>query len=144
MLQRWGVTSSVLAITGLGVFIWGIWASRAAMAQSKWHKATATILSSDVRFDGELYQPEIEYEFEYQGIRRTGSKVRSNLVSSNFKRGALCVCERYPAGQEVPVYINPADPDRSVLEPGGDQRYLLLTTCIAAFFVVMAFLFGAG
>lgn len=114
------------------------------MGQSKWSKVSATILSSDVRFDGEMYHPEIEYEFEYQGIRRTGSKVRSNYVSSNFKQGALSVCDRYPAGQEVHVYVNPEDPNRSVLEPGGDERSLLLTTCIAAFFMLMAFMFGAG
>lgn len=122
------------------MLIWGIWSSRAALAQLKWSRASATILRSDVRFDGEMYHPQIEYEFEYQGIRRIGSQVRSNYVASSFKRSALSVCNRYPVGQRFPVYVDPEDHERSVLEPGGDKRHLLVTFFVAAFFLLLALL----
>jgi hypothetical protein len=142
LFQHWGAASVALALTGLGVLVWGIWGSFAALAQSEWHKVTATILSSNIRYDGEMYYPEIEFEFEYQGIRRTGRKVRSNYVSSNLKRGALSICDRYRVGETVQAYVDPENVDRAVLEPGGDGRFLLFAVGISAFFILMAFAFA--
>jgi hypothetical protein len=142
LIQHWNVWSStLLTLLSLSVLTWGVWGTLSAKRQLKWSKVTAIILSSNVRFDGEVYQPEIEYEFQYQGIRRTGSRVRSNYVASNFKSGARSVCDRYPVGEEVTVYVDPENPAKSVLEPGGDRWHLPLAIAIAAFFMLVALLF---
>lgn len=66
-----------------------------------------------------MYAPHIEYVFEVDGVRHTGSQVWvSGGGSSSSPAGARNVVARYPVGKEAEVFYDPAAPGVCALEPG--------------------------
>lgn len=96
---------------------------RKALAAASWPSVEGRITTSAVytrrdRDDGKLeYHSNIAFVYSVNGVNLAGNTVRFGF--ENFgKAAAEHVCARYPAGASVPVYYDPANPSRSVLEPG--------------------------
>jgi hypothetical protein len=87
-----------------------------------WDKAEGKITKSEIRTyqdDGEMYEPQIEYQYEYKGQAYTSSQIGFGSGSSNnIKSSAQYFIDRYCLGWDVTVYINPEKPSKSMLEPG--------------------------
>lgn len=70
-------------------------------------------------FSEDSYEARIEYEFQIDGVTRTGNR-RTAILGGNLadKPHVEQTLEKYPVGQAVTVSYNPADPSQCVLEPG--------------------------
>ena len=79
----------------------------------------------------------MEYAFCYDGIEYRGKNIRSHLAVYNFKGPAARLCARYPSGASVEVYVDPSNPARSVLEPGGDVRLLWVGFPVSLVLIVL-------
>jgi hypothetical protein len=84
---------------------------------------------------------EVAYECAPAGIPRRGRRVCYGRTAGLARRGiAAAIAARYPVGAAVSVAYDPAEPDRSVLEPG-----VHLGDCLArAAFGLALIGFGAG
>jgi hypothetical protein len=109
-----------------------------AQRQLDWRRVAGQVLRSEVKWDGELYAPEVTYEYSYNNAKYTNSKIRSGLLSFNWRGPAERLCERYRAKSAIQVLVNPADPTDAVLEPAGGAGFVALAYIIAAIFVIVA------
>jgi hypothetical protein len=86
---------------------------------------------------GKAFLPDIEYAFVFQGTAFRCSRVRSFLVGFGWPGPARRISDRYPVGSSVVVYVDVADPNNSVLEPGGDPAFLLIVLTVSAAIVAI-------
>jgi hypothetical protein len=112
-----------------------------AQRQLDWSRVAGRVLRSEVKWDGELYAPEVTYEYSYNDAKYTSSKIRSGLVCFNWRGPAERLCERYRANSAIQVLINPADPTDAVLEPAGGAGFVALAYLVAAIFVIVSLAF---
>lgn len=87
--------------------------------QNQWRCVDGDIVSSDIGFDGEHYEPNVGYEYTIDGAIARGTQIRSLLVKFNWKGPSEKICAKYPVGRKVKVFVDPMDSSRAVLEPGG-------------------------
>ena len=108
-----------LSIVG-GVFsiLSGIHAYRWAIATSSWLPVPAKILRSRVVWDGRYYAPEVAYRYTVDGREYESPQLRIVSFSSNIRSVALGVVSRYPATSSATAYVDPANHEEAVLEPG--------------------------
>ncbi|HVW21819.1 MAG TPA: DUF3592 domain-containing protein [Opitutaceae bacterium] len=137
------MTGAVFGLLGAGLIFWGAQTVRLAYCSVRWPTATATILSSRVRASrGQRrtsYRPDIRYEYEVEGRAYPGSRV---AFGGPWEHDAAAqAVRRYPPGADVPVSYDPAEPARSVLEPGAGAGVWvnpgsgLLLLALAGFFL---------
>jgi hypothetical protein len=112
-----------------------------AQRQLDWLRVAGRVLRSEVKWDGELYEPEVTYEYSYNDAKYTSSQIRSGLLTYNWRGPAERLCERYPANSAIQVLINPVDPTDAVLEPAGGAGFVALAYVIAAIFVIVSLAF---
>jgi hypothetical protein len=105
-----------------------------------WIKVPGTIKHSEVRFDGEQYQPFIRYEYAIQSQTYEGCAVRSLMINYNWSGPAGRVCERYPVGASVSVYVDPMQPNTAVLEYGSHGWGKALVCIVSAIFIICGLL----
>jgi len=110
-----------------------------AEAQRRWPQVTGRIMRSRIQL-GQSFLPDIEYAFVFQGTAFRCSNVRSFLVGSGWPGAARRIANRYPVGSSVVVYVDVADPNNSVLEPGGDPAFLPIVLTVAAAIVAIVIL----
>ncbi len=124
-----------LALIGLTL------ASRAkARTVMAWPKVPGTILKSAVAKRGDDYFPDIHYEYTVGAVRHQGKTVQVRLLPDSRGRRSQRICERYPQGKAVQIYVNPADPGDCMLEAALDSTYALVMIGWGAFTVVVALL----
>lgn len=99
----------------------------AGSATRRWPSAPGRITRSAVATehttdgDGgtyEVFEPEVHYTFDVAGETRTGDTIRIHPRVFPSRDEAEEIAEQYPEGAEVRVHYDPADPSRTVLEPG--------------------------
>jgi hypothetical protein len=112
-----------------------------AQRQLDWLRVAGRVLRSEAKWDGELYEPEVTYEYSYNDAKYTSSQIRSGLLTYNWRGPAERLCERYPANSAIQVLINPVDPTDAVLEPAGGAGFVALAYVIAAIFVIVSLAF---
>lgn len=113
--------------------------SLGAKAQRRWPQVTGRITRSHIHV-GRSFFPDIEYAFVFQGTAFQCSKVRSFLLGYGWPGAARRIANRYPVGSSVAVYVDVADPNNSVLEPGGDPAFLPIVLTVAAAIVAIVIL----
>jgi hypothetical protein len=94
-----------------------------------WTRTTGRIVVSQVEeLPGPVeqgypqYRPRIRYRFsvgshDYEGRETAVGSTNASSDAAAVRREA----ERFPAGSEVTVFYDPADPRRAVLEPGAPR-----------------------
>jgi hypothetical protein len=130
-------SGTLMLMLGVAIPVIGAYMSSRAQRELSWVKLRARIVSSDVIFDGELYEPAIRFEYRVGASAYTGSKVRTGLIKFNWKGPARRMCERFPVGTEVPVFVDPVNPLSAVLEPGSDPRLVPTTVGIGLVFALI-------
>lgn len=126
----WAAVGWVVIAFGCSAIIFSVILFRRAREQKEWERTPGAITRASVRFDGEYFDAEIEYRYEFHGHSFTGSKLRSLMVSVNWPGPSRRAVEKYPVGLPVVVYVNPKDPRDSVLEAGGDRRFVLVIAAL--------------
>ena len=94
-----------------------------ALASTSWPTTDGRITRSrldESRKDGTTHRSaDIGYEYEVAGRAFTGTRVWiGDEYSSSPGNEFRAAVERHPVGRRVRVHYDPADPARSVLEPG--------------------------
>ena len=68
--------------------------------------------------DGPIYIPKVTYTYTINGQEFSGHRIEwLDEVSTNSRFGAEKVIAKYPIGQLINVFYDPADPASAVLEP---------------------------
>ena len=118
------VIDSLIVLFGAGIALWSARSLIIGARSEHWPRAIGTIVSSKVaeRRDGKgslMYSAGISYRYSVHGKELTGDTVKfGGQLELNSQTRATSVVEKYPAGATVPVFYDPDDPRRSVLEPG--------------------------
>lgn len=111
---------------GLFPLGFGVWRCCLELSPRGWIKASGKIVTSKTEQDFfrntfvGLNQtvPVIEYEFFHNGqIFKSSQRTHGNYISGNNKT-AESVTLRYPVNSDVTVFVNPRNPEKSVLEYG--------------------------
>ena len=98
-----------------------------ARNQSHWIKVAGEILTSTVDYWGGSTQPKVEYKYSYEGRSFWGNTIVAPQVTLFFPDGARRVVQQFPVGAIVTVFVCPTNPERSVLVPGGDKKFIPTT-----------------
>ncbi len=104
----------VLATYSLALKPWlGVWAART------WVPVEASIVSSEVRShsgDSTTYSVAITYAYTYDGRKYVGSRYDFTSGSSSGRQAKKDIVARHPAGGKKLCYVNPDNPQESVIE----------------------------
>lgn len=111
---------SLLAVSAI-CFAGGFWIRRKEVAPGRWPQSSGVIVTSKTVRQSTMhgqYQvlPMIEYAFDYQGHSFKSSHWRLSNYSKGNNASAEAVTSRYPLGSAVTVFVNPKQPEKSVLE----------------------------
>ena len=91
--------------------------------KARWREVPGTIVKSEVTFDWEDYRPTVEYRYEVDGVSYRGDAITVGpMVLFNWKGPATRVIKQFPVGASVTVYVDAANPQRALLQPGVDQN----------------------
>jgi hypothetical protein len=124
---------------------------RTAMTAARWPTTTGTILSSIAESHRTLvpggrgqtailWSPVVEYNYRVQGRDYHGSRLAFGGDVSGPRHVAEAIVARYPAGREVSVHFDPANPSFAVLE--ARVAFAWPTFMIAAAFFAAALFFS--
>lgn len=134
-----------LIFAGVGAALtifWIIPSINRAIASKSWDKTPCTVVSSRVKSHSgksTTYSVDILYRYEVAGKEYKSNRYNSMGGSSSGRDGKQKVVARYPAGSKAVCYVNPKNPQESVLEPGlGWWGFLALIPLL--FFAVGVFI----
>jgi len=132
-----GVIDLLLA-TALKMFVVRL-GNKADIIRRKWRPVPMKILSSTIvesrGEEGPMYAPQVRYEYTFDGTRCEGDRISlfPKWSSSVRERSRKLVLE-YPRGRECTGWVNPSNPEESVLNP----------QAVPPFFVQLIFLILVG
>ncbi len=113
---------------GLTIFLLVLPVTRLAIAQG-WLEVPATVVASTVRSwrtdDGTSYRADVLYEYSAAGRFWRSNRRGFSPMHSADAEAARATVERYPAGAEIPCFVDPGDPGRSVLDRRLRPVYLI-------------------
>lgn len=124
MIVAYGFSIFMLA-AGLIITIYGLLSVFKAWSVKNWRETKGKISKSKVDsyisntsdMEGTtMYVATIEYDYEVNGTQYEGNRVRMGMGASSSKKGAAKMVEKFYRSRVVPVYYNPVDPSKSVLE----------------------------
>jgi hypothetical protein len=84
-----------------------------------WQEVKARIISSEVEShsdDTTTYSVAIKYTYRVNGRNYTGDQYDFTAGSTSARSGVAEIAERFREGKTVPCYVNPKNPEESVLE----------------------------
>jgi hypothetical protein len=116
LLLLFGV-ATIAYIQGAGVLY-------KAYHSTKWSTAQGVVISSTVTYHrysgkgGAYYTPDVTYRYTVGSVPYVGDTICFASIATHNKDDMGKIAGRYPAGHEVKVYYDPANPPDSVLEPG--------------------------
>jgi len=113
----------------------GLIALKRGPATRFWSPVSATILRSRVRCDGDTYEAEVSYKYEFAGEEHECSQIRLIQTSSSIKSQAERVVKRYKPAVTVLAYVNPQAPGEAVLEPGPQPLAALFMIAVGTIFL---------
>ena len=144
---------SAFLLGGLWLLFDGILLCVRAHESKSWEPSAGEIIDTRVETsrdsEGDThYEIKLLYSYSFNNETYQGDKIFFGYGSTSNMLDNQELVEYFPAGKEVPVYINPVHPDESVLIPG-IQRFTLTrawagvgVTFIGLWFLVMWYLFG--
>jgi len=127
VVRFWGAGFAMIGLLTL-LYVWR--ATARAHESESWPSAEARILHSKVRVEEQrtvdspsgpdyitLYYPDIEYEYDWEGLTYRSRRIL--FVKVNYSRSdAEATVARYPIGGRATAYVCPGNPRLAVLERG--------------------------
>lgn len=128
-----------LAVAG-SVFTWVLWTAwQRAEETRRWEATPCRIISAQVASERPTphsnlaYRAEVRYSYAYKGQSLTGSRIKRVDSPTQHEDNARKKLEEYPVGKETTCYVNPAQPDQTVLKH--DTRAALYSIWFPLLFV---------
>lgn len=111
-----------LAAGGAILFGLGFRQYQNARVSKSWPIVPGVVVVSELyEYDSDdttVYDADVRYQYTVNDFSYTGDKVMFGGVGSSNPTSAIEIVNRYPVGQAVEVYYDPADPGTAVLEKG--------------------------
>lgn len=135
-----GVT---LVVVGLGLLLIGLIRTRRAFGSEDWVRVPGRIVRSEVTAHGvgadRTHHLDLTYSYQVDGRDHHGSQIGYRpLWRTDSPQRMARLSQRYPEGANVSVHVDPSDPSRAVLEPGGGWSMFALPAAGLMFMVVGA------
>jgi hypothetical protein len=119
-----GILLAAAIVGGIGFYLYRRhrMGKAAREAAQGWTEGTGVVLSSGIKVQRTGHSrsevPVVVYQYQVDGRPYVGSVVKAGdqYFSVRFAGDARRTVERYPAGAQVTVFYNPADPAQSALE----------------------------
>jgi hypothetical protein len=96
----------------------------------KWAGVPGKILASEAivgeKEESDRYSVRIEYQYEWEGGTLRSNRLGLNSPKFGSTNQAENIAHKYPPGSEVTVYVDPAQPENSILEKPDAWQFLLL------------------
>ena len=112
-------------------------ALRSSRREFSWTQVPGTISVSSVTAN---HHPDVAYWFVYEGRRYYGLRLYNVDFALGTPGWARRVAGQFPVGAEVKVYVDPENPQESVLIPGGNRRSFGSMCVMGGFFVIWGIL----
>jgi hypothetical protein len=111
-------------LVAVGVFFtYRLWDSyERGMETRHWLETPCEIISSQVNTEKPVpntpdeYKPVVRYRYELNQTIYHGGQIRRGLGYSTDRASAEAWCTKYPLGKKTACFVNPQQPDQSVLE----------------------------
>ena len=117
-----GLFIGTFLLSGVLFIARGVMTIRNARISANWPQATGEVIASSIRTetneDGTVYHADVVYKFVADDQWWEANSVFFGATGESNRPRAAQVVERYPVGERVTVFYNPADPETAVLEPG--------------------------
>lgn len=117
-------------------------------AAAHWVETPAVVTASAVRSsrgdDGTTYRPYVAYAYTFEGREYEGDRYDFWNVSSSGYEGKAAIVRAHPVGREIRVYVDPANPDLSVIQRKAGWGILFPTLFPLIFIGVGCAVFVAG
>lgn len=126
------------------VVFWRTW--RLARASVRWPTVPGVILysgtkSASVLRGGPATVADVRYRYDVDGRSYEGTRISVGQYGTGGGGHARAESARYPQGNDVAVYYDPAKPGESVLEPGGAVFLSLFLLVFATLMLAVGALF---
>lgn len=120
------------SVAAVGLVVLGLFALRESSRSRGWLKTNGTILSSSVvsftPASGKTsYRPMIVFSYSVGSARFMSNHLAFRSTATARRSDAESVVADYPAGRIVTVFYDPQDPERAVLDRGGNPWLPLLS-----------------
>ena len=95
-----------------------------AYCSTKWPAAQGVVISSTVTYhpahgkSGPYYSPDVTYRYTVGKTTYLGDIISYASINNSSQSDMGTIAGRYPVGQQVKVFYDPAGPQESVLESG--------------------------
>jgi hypothetical protein len=136
-------------VVGSGFIAIGYLQLNNAQDSLKWPTTGGVIISSEIKKseyeNSTTYHANVLYKYAVGEKLYSSERVSFGQYGSNDPEHARSIVRRYEKGQNISVYFNPADPNKSVLEPGVSWGAYIFLGMSIGFFGLGAFtavLFG--
>lgn len=111
-----------------------------AHRSASWPPTIGVVIKSHVNHlggDGNSWKPVVEYEFEIDGEKFKGNRLRLFTGTCFIPQLAQKQITAYAEGQSVKVYFNPRNPNHSVLLPGIAGSWVAISGMILGGFALL-------
>ena len=124
---------ALFLLFGLAVHFFMQDKTKLAKESLAWDEVEATVLASQAMWDTReprnipgvrlVHEYHIQYSYRYGGAERTGNRWSFAEPSGVIpKDEAFARQAAHPVGSTITIRVNPANPDESVVVPGGDPQ----------------------
>ncbi len=140
------VVSAFLVFYGLNMLIKG-------KASNSWPVCQGTVVSSDIEQESKTdsyekqtvsYRAHVVYSYLVNGTAFRSNRIAFETYSTSQKGKVLAIANKYPAGETITVYYDPADPNSAILEKGtGTAAYFIIVVGCICVFLGTLYIFSA-
>lgn len=151
----WSYFPPFVILVGTGLVVGGIIAGIRSRRAHSWPTVEGTIIASGVVREHasgssnsmvtggqNVYKPEVAYEYEINGERYVSNRIELLDVASSNQGRAQSIQSNYKPGDQVRVYYDPENPERSLLKPGGWGGSCLMIVVGAGFIIIASIIMG--
>ncbi len=139
------ICSGVFFLIGLSIMALGWKTYRKSSRVASWLTTTGIVTVSEVirSMGSELkYSAHIVYQYSVNGVSYSSNKITpAELmdIADTGQNEAVAKVKKYPLQSTVTIYYDPQDPQRAVLEKGGDASLFFLGAFFLAFALAIFF-----
>ncbi len=131
----------VFSAAAIGLVVLGLFTLRERSRSRGWERTPGRVVSSSVNDfvakDGaHTYRPMVVFSYSVGALRLMSNRLSFRSLSTSNRGDVETLIARYPAGKHVQVYYDPQEPDRAVLERGGNPWLPLLAGGACSFAAV--------
>jgi len=109
--------------------------------QSKnWAKQTATVTTSAFDRQSNIYSPKLIYKYTVKNREYMNDTYTYLGTSTISKLQSIKIAQQHPEGSEINIFVNPDNPEQSVVIPGVHWAQYFSLLLLVLFFVSVAYI----